>query len=85
MDIMKIGPVELTMQDAEQLYESGKKYLVTYSAIYQMMYSQAQKRYYGHCIYRPPIKGEHLTRRGRFFAYTAADVNHLMGCKYVNE
>ena len=84
MNVIKIGNVELTENDAENLYTSGKKYLVTYSKIYEMKYSPAQKRYYGSVICTAGT-GSNYARRGRFYAYTAKDVNWLLGCKLLNE
>jgi len=85
MDVLKIGSVELYKADAEKLYTSGKKYLVTYSAIYQINFSQAQNTYYGSVLIRPEKKTDHYTKRGRFFAYDAASVNWLLGYKLLNE
>lgn len=80
MQIVKIGSVELTPDEAEKYYSEGK-YIVTYGCIYQLFYSTAQKRVYGQVIHRS--KG--MTRRGRFFAMDAATVNHLVGFNLVKE
>ena len=80
MEIIKIGSVELTKEEAEKLYESGK-YIVTFSRIYQLHYSNAQKRVYGTEIYRQ----QGMARRGRFYAMDAKTVNHLLGFKLVLE
>jgi len=80
MEIIKIGSVELTKEEAEKLYESGK-YIVTFSRIYQLHYSNAQKRVYGTEIYRQ----QGMARRGRFYAMDAKTVNHLLGFALVNE
>jgi hypothetical protein len=80
MDIVRIGNVELTEEQAFKLYEE-KLYIVTYSKIYALHYSNAQKRVYESEIYRSPG----MTRRGRFHKLTAADVNRLIGFKLVNE
>ena len=79
MNIVKIGNVELTMEEALKYYSEGK-YIVTFSKIYQLFYSQAQKKVYGQVIYSS--KG--MTHRGRFFAYSGAEVNHLIGINLVN-
>ncbi len=76
--IVKIGTVELTEQEAEKLYFE-KKYIVNYSGVYQLFYSAAQRRVYGQKIYSS--KG--LTKRGRFFAFTAEQVNRLIGIELV--
>ena len=80
MEIIKIGNVELTKEEAEKLYESGK-YIVTFSRIYQLHYSNAQKRVYGTEIYRQ----QGMARRGRFYAMDAKTVNHLLGFALVKE
>ena len=84
MEIIKIGSVELSPQEAENLYYSGRKYLVTYTRIYQIHYSQAQRRFYGQEISRAK-PGCNYARRGRFHAYTAKDVNNLLDFKLLNE
>lgn len=80
MAIVKIGRVELTLEDAERYY-SERKYIVTYGCIYQLFYSTAKKTVYGKGIY----KQAGMTRKGRFFAMDAETVNHLVGFKLVNE
>ena len=80
MDIVRIGTVELTKEAAEKLYSEGK-YIVSNSKIYQLHYSQAQKRVYGSVIYRS--KGS-MTGRGRFYAMDGATVNSLVGYNLVN-
>jgi len=83
MDIIKIGTIELSGFEAERLYESGKRYLVTYSKIYALDYS-VNAGYHGRLIYKRQEKGG-FTRRGRFFAYPASEVNHLLGFKLLQE
>ena len=86
MDIVKIGPVELSPDEAEKLYYSGEKYIVTFSRIYQIHYSQAQRRFYGQEIFRAmPGPGNNYARRGRFYAFTAEKVNSLLGFKLLQE
>ena len=78
--IIKIGNVELYADEAYKLY-SENYYIVTYSRIYQLHYSAAQKRVYGTEIYYH--RG--MCLRGRWHRYTAADVNRLVGKQLVNE
>ena len=78
--IVKIGNVELYESDALKLYQSGR-YIVTYSRIYQLFYSAAQKRVYGTEIYYQ--KG--LCKRGRFHTLTGSDINKLVKMKLVKE
>lgn len=79
MAIVKIGNVELTPEEAEKYYSDGK-YIVTYSKIYQLFYSAAQKTVYGQAIFTQAG----MTRRGRFFAMDGETVNHLVGFNLVN-
>lgn len=74
MEIIKIGSVELTKEEAEKMYQEGK-YIVTYSKIYQLYYSAAQQKVYGRQIYSQ--KG--LARRGRFYSMDGQTVNHILG------
>ena len=83
--VIKIGNVELTPKEALKLYES-KQYIVTYSSIYQLYYSQAQQVVYGSAIFRKsPANGIGFSRRGSFCTKDAAGVNKLLGFKLVNE
>lgn len=77
--IMKIGSVELTEAEAARLYADGK-YILTYSKVYQIHYSVAQGCYYGTVIYSKPTRGGcGFTRRGRFFAMSAREINEAIG------
>ena len=77
--IVRIGGVELYESEALKLYQE-EKYIVTYSRIYQLFYSAAQKTVYGQEIYHQ--KG--MTRRGRFYAMDGKSVNDLVGYSLVN-
>lgn len=81
-NIIKIGTVEFFPEEALKLY-SEKKYIVTYSKIFQLFYSQAQGRVYGKEVYCKPNAG--FARRGRFYAVDAKSVNSLLGFKLLNE
>ena len=82
MDIIKIGNIELTEAEAAAYYESGKRYFLTYSKIYYIDYS-VNAGYNGRIVYIST--SGHFTHKGRFFAYDAAQVNHLLGFKLFNE
>ena len=71
--IIKIGNVELYESEAMQYYQENK-YIVTYSHIYQLFYSAAQKTVYGNSIYH--CKG--MTKRGRFYVFDGKEVNRLV-------
>lgn len=81
MDIVKIGSVELTPAEAVKLYENNK-YIVTLHAIYQLFWSNAQGRVYGSRVWYD--KHARLTRPGRFFALSAAEVNNVLGFELLN-
>lgn len=78
--IIKIGNVELTEEEAYRLY-TERKYIVTYSRIYQLHFSENLKgNIYGTEIYY--CKG--MARRGRYFAMDANTVNNLLGFELVS-
>lgn len=72
-DNIIIGKLTLSHDKALKLYFE-RKYIITYSAVYQLFYSNAQRRAYASEIYR----GQNLTRRGTYRAATAAEVNKLL-------
>lgn len=80
MSTVKIGPVELTEQEIQAIYETGL-YLVTYTKIYQLFYSVASRQYYGQLVYKlNRQKGQPgFVKRGRFATLSADDVNRLVG------
>lgn len=73
-NIYRIGTTELTESQAREIYEADK-YIVNYSGVYQICYSQAQRRFYGMKVY----SGKGMTKAGRFHVMTGAEVNHLVG------
>lgn len=80
-EVVRVGNVELLPTEAYELYESGK-YIVTYKTIYQLHYSNAQKRVYGSKIYNAT---GNMTLRGRWFALDAECINNLLGFKLLIE
>ena len=79
MEIIKIGRVELTKEEVQKLYEE-KKYICTFSAIYQIHYSQAQQRFYGSKLFSIG-----LAVKGRYHAMTAAEINKIQGQDLLRE
>ena len=79
MNIFKIGNVELSEELAQKYYEQAK-YICGYTGIYQIFYSQAQNMYYGQKVL--DIKG--MARRGRFYALSGKEVNHVIGKDILN-
>lgn len=76
-EVVKIGNVELFPEEAQEAYERGI-YIVAYRRVYQINYSAAQRRYYGHQVYYSADACP-LTRRGRYIAISGAEVNRLIG------
>lgn len=72
-DYVIIGKLTLLHSEVLKLY-SEHKYIITHGAIYQLFYSNAQRRAYAAEIFRAP----NLTRRGTYRAATAAEVNKLL-------
>lgn len=70
----KIGGVELTEKEVAEIYESGK-YIVSYSGVYQVNYSNSQQRY----TYIHVIREKGIVSRGRFHVLTGAQINDILG------
>lgn len=79
-EIIKIGNVELYETEVQKLYEE-KKYIVTYSGVYQIFYSNSQKQFYGQKV----INQKGIARRGRFYTMKADAINHVLGEKILIE
>ena len=79
-EIVKIGNVELYEDEARKLYEE-KKYIVTYGGVYQLFYSNAQKKVYGQRV----INQRGIARKGRFYTMTAEAINNVLGEKILIE
>lgn len=83
--MVKVGRIELTDAEALGMYFSGKRYIVAYRTVYALEWCAnytnpdgSHGGVYGREIYYH--YGEMpLTRRGRWFAHTAAEVNKLIG------
>lgn len=74
MEIVKIGTVELSRSEAEAIYNE-RKYICSYSGIFQINYSKAQNKYYGQKV----ISYKGYASRGRFYIQTASEVNSVLG------
>lgn len=74
MNIIRIGNVELTEQEAERLYNADK-YIVTYGAIYKLIKTARFPQVHGKAIHKE--KG--MTRRGRFYAMDAETIQNVFG------
>lgn len=70
----KIGGVELTEKEVAKIYESNK-YIVSYSGVYQICYSNAQQRY----TYIHIIRYKGIVSRGRFHVLTGKQINDILG------
>lgn len=82
--MVKIGQLKLTEEEAYKMYQE-KKYIVTYSKIYQLHYSNVQKKVYGTQIYCKDKDSIGLVKRGRFISLSGKAVNCLLKFALVNE
>lgn len=80
MEIVKIGNVELTKEEAQEIYREGK-YICSYTGIFQINYSQAQKRFYGQKV----IDYKVYASKGRFYIHSASQINKVLGRKILRE
>lgn len=77
--------VELTQKEMEELYESERKYIVTWRRIYKIEYMEHYKVpcfQLNEIPYLRLSKGNY-TLRGRHFRYNASSVNALIHCYFV--
>lgn len=56
-----IGGVELSLKEVEDIYKNGL-YIVTYGGVWQVNYSVAQRKYYGHMV----VKEKGIASHGRY-------------------
>ena len=70
--------MELSREEVRELIESNRVYIVAYRDIYFIDWCNNMGRYYARKIYTKYTDSP-LTKRGRFFAYTAKSVNDLLG------
>lgn len=78
-EVIKVGPVELTEQEAQRIYDS-ELYVCTSSAVYRVEYHE-NTGFNG----RKMIVFKGIARRGRFYLLTASAVNKLVGQKCIVE
>lgn len=78
--IVKIGSVELYEDEALRIYNDGK-YIVNYSGVWQLHYSNAQQKVYGTKI----IDQKGIASRGRFYTMNATTINDILGEKILIE
>lgn len=79
MKVYKAGTTQLSYDEAKECYENGK-YICNYSGIYQAHYSNAQKDFnFTKCL---PVR---IAPRGRFYALTAEQINHITGRQLLQE
>lgn len=81
---LKAGRVELSREEVDKLVEAGRVYIVAYRDIYVIDWCNNMGRYYARKIYTK-FTDLPLTKRGRFFAYTAKWVNDLLGFQLLAE
>lgn len=71
---IKVGPVTLLPCEADEAL-ARDMYLVTYSAIWQAV-KDVKGNIKGKKVYTAP-KGHNLARRGSYYSFTRAEVNHI--------
>jgi len=79
MTVIRIGGIELTQDEARDLYDSGRRYLISYNTITEMTYDAKTDCFGGKVICRKP-KGQKLgfTRRGRFYSFTKEEIDGFL-------
>ena len=80
MEIVKIGNVELTKEEAKDIYYEVK-YICSYTGIFQINYSQVQKCFYGQKV----IDYKGYASKGRFYIHSASQINKVLGRKILRE
>lgn len=81
---LKAGRVELSLEEVQELVDAGRVYIVVHRDIYFIDWSNNAGRYYARKIYTK-YSDLPLTKRGRFFAYTAKWVNDLLDFQLLAE
>lgn len=74
---LKAGRVELSLEEVQEFVDAKRVYIVSYRDIYFIDWCNNMGRYYARKIYTK-FTDLPLTKRGRFFAYTAKDINNLL-------
>ena len=74
---LKAGRVELSREEVEDFVNTKRVYIVAYRDIYFIDWCNNMGRYYARKIYTK-FTDLPLTKRGRFYAYTAKGVNNLL-------
>lgn len=76
MNTVTLAGIEFTQEEAMKHYRENK-YLVKYNGIYKIEYAKEKFRV------KKIYDGKGLTKRGRFFAFDADQVNRLVEYKLV--
>lgn len=90
-DIIKIGNIELTNAEANDLYFNNNRYIVTFRTVYQLHWCEnyinsdgSKGGVYGTKVYYAQSDLP-LTKRGRWIATNAIHVNKLIGANIFRE
>lgn len=81
----KIGNIELYDQEIKEYLLKGCKYIVTYKKVYQIKQFNCKPGFvpfHGLLVFNSL---DPLTRRGRYYAMTAKQVNNLIGIELLGE
>lgn len=74
-----IGGVELSLKEVEEIYKNGL-YIVTYGGVWQVNYSVAQRKYYGHMV----VIEKGIASPGRYYTMTGKAINKILGKEILN-
>ena len=83
-NIIKLAGIEFTKKEVENIYNNNL-YIVKYSTIHAVHYSSASQCFYASLIYKNPEKNMGFSQRGRYYLFSAHNVNYLLGFQLLNE
>ena len=78
--MIKIGNINFTEKELKKIY-SSHKYICTYTGIFDIHYSTAQRQYYT----RQVIQYKSYAKRGTYLLQTAKEINDTIGKKILIE
>lgn len=78
-EVIGFGKANIEKAEVQRLYEE-KKYICTSSCIYRIVFARMQQKFYGLKLFSIG-----LSARGRYYALTAKEINHILGKKLLQE
>lgn len=80
MEYIKAGNIELTIEEATKIYNE-KKFICSYSGIYQPHYNNKLHRLY----FKKILNIKNYAIRGRFYIQTAKQINSVLNEELIIE